>query len=107
MAITSACSVVESYAAFVIGVVSAAVYICASALLKHLKIDDPLDSSAVHLFNGIWGVFCIGFFATETNVQLTYAHPVDWGVFYGGNGHQLGVQVGLVFVLLRGNARMP
>lgn len=93
VAITSPCAVVEDYAAVVIGVVAAAVYLAGSALLKHLRVDDPLDSSAVHFFAGCWGVFCIGFFAKKDFVLMTYGEATDWGVIYGGNGSQLAIQV--------------
>ena len=65
VAITSPCAVVESYAAVIIGIGSATVCAASSLMLKRLKIDDPLDSSAVHYFSGMWGIISIGFFATE------------------------------------------
>lgn len=38
-----------------------------------------------------------GFFATKTSVAAAYPStqnkPADWGVFYGGHGYQLGVQL--------------
>ena len=39
----------------------------------------------------------VGFFATKTSVAAAYpateGNPADWGVFYGGRGYQLGVQL--------------
>jgi ammonia channel protein AmtB len=61
--------------------------------MVRLKIDDPLDSVSVHFVNGIWGVASIGLFATQSGVLQTYGIDTDWGVFYGGAGYQLGVQV--------------
>lgn len=47
--IISACDNVESWAAFVIGVISGFVYIFANKLLFKLKIDDPVDAVPIHL----------------------------------------------------------
>lgn len=91
--ITGACAVVEPYGALVIGLVSGMVYMGASKLLHRLQIDDPLDTAPVHLFCGVWGVIASGFFATESGVERAYRNNADWGVFYGGSGDQLGVQL--------------
>lgn len=95
--ITSACSVVLPYGALCIGVVSGGVYVVAAILVKSLRIDDPLDSSAVHYFCGCWGVLAPGFFAVPSLMNLAYRQNRTGnefgGVFYGGSGVQLGVQV--------------
>jgi Amt family ammonium transporter len=92
--ITAGCSVVEPYAAIIIGIIAAPVYYYSSMLLKRLRIDDPLDASPVHFFCGMWGVFAVGLFATED-----YLGGSSWGAFYGGGGEQLGNQVaGLVAI---------
>ena len=52
--ITSACAVVEHYAAVVIGVIAGLIMIFTSKLLRRIQIDDPLDSIAVHFACGIW-----------------------------------------------------
>ena len=45
----------------------------------------------------------VGFFATKTSVGAAYpstqGNPADWGVFYGGKGYQLGVQLLAVVVI--------
>ena len=56
VAITSGCSVVQTYGAVLIGAIAAPVYLASSAMIVRLKIDDPSDASAVHFFNGIWGI---------------------------------------------------
>lgn len=95
VSITAGCSVVEPYAAVIIGIVGGAFYYFASWVLLKLQIDDPLDASPVHLFSGIWGLISVGFFATPVNLRNAYgASGNDMaGVFYGGDGHQLGVQI--------------
>lgn len=52
--ITSACAVVEHYGAVIIGGIAGLLMIAGSKLLRRLRIDDPLDSIAVHFFCGIW-----------------------------------------------------
>lgn len=99
VAITAPCAFVQSYAAFIIGLVAAFVYTGCSMLMLKLRIDDPLDAVAVHFGCGAWGVLSVGFFATETSTTLVYGYANDWGVFYGGKGYQLGMQVlGVVMI---------
>jgi ammonium transporter, Amt family len=93
VSITASCAMVEPYAAAVIGMVGAVVYTSSSKLMLRLEIDDPLDATAVHFFCGIWGVFATGLFATESGVESVYGYAQGWGVFYGGSGKQLGIQV--------------
>ncbi|CAN0508238.1 unnamed protein product, partial [Discosporangium mesarthrocarpum] len=58
--------------AFVIGVIGGLVYFLASGLLVKLKIDDVVDASPVHLFNGMWGVIAAALFATPDNYGAAY-----------------------------------
>ena len=96
VAITAGCSVVAPYGAIVIGFIAAWVYHGASCLMRKLWIDDPLDAFAVHGACGAFGCIMIGFFATKE-----YAYAPDCGVFYGGNGTLLGVQIaGVVIEIL-------
>ena len=96
VAITAGCSVVTPYGAIVIGFIAGWVYHGASCLMRKLWIDDPLDAFAVHGACGAFGCIMIGFFATKE-----YAYAPDCGVFYGGNGTLLGVQIaGVVIEIL-------
>lgn len=101
VSITAGCSVVEPYAAVIIGIIGGAMYYCASWGLLKLQIDDPLDASPVHFFSGMWGLLSVGFFATPANLRNVYgASGKDMiGVLYGGDGHQLGVQILGVLVI--------
>lgn len=75
------------------------VYLGAAWLLRVMKIDDPLETIAVHLGGGIWGVLAVGFFSVEKYTIEAYEYANDWGVFYGGQGYQLGVQLlGIVVI---------
>jgi len=106
VAICSGCAVVEPWAAVVIGFIAAIVYLLASALLKLLKIDDPLDASPVHGFNGAWGLWATGLFATKTNMEAVYGFTETssgaryWGGFYHGGGSLLGVQIILMLAII-------
>ena len=87
VSITAGCSNVEPYSAFVIGLLGAFVYIGFSKLVLRFNIDDPLDAFAVHGGCGIWGVIAVAFF------------DKDYGIFYGDDGNQLGVQLLAIVVI--------
>lgn len=56
-------------------------------------IDDPLDSSAVHLVNGVLGMLLLAFVARPSHVELLTGSPCG-GIFYTKLGWlQLGMQV--------------
>mmetsp|Transcript_11957 Transcript_11957/g.21813 ORF Transcript_11957/g.21813 Transcript_11957/m.21813 type:complete len:497 (-) Transcript_11957:521-2011(-) len=72
VSITAPCSVVEPWAAMMIGIIGAIVYGAASKGIKLAGIDDPLDAFPVHGACGIWGVLSVGIFATESNIARYY-----------------------------------
>lgn len=87
--VTASCDDIEPWAAFVIGFISAFVYIGASKLMQALKVDDPLEATQVHGFCGAWGVIAVAFFQRKK------------GIFYGaeGSGKLLGIQcLGVVVI---------
>merc|ERR1712113_1192078 len=81
--ITANCSVVEPWAAVIIGMFSRLVYVLSSKLLVMLKVDDAVDAIPVHFFCGIWGCIATGLFAEPDRAGVP-------GLFYGG-GKLLGV----------------
>lgn len=94
VSITAGCSVVEPYAAVLIGLLGACVYTGLSELLKRrLKIDDVVDAFAVHGGGGMWGLIATALFATSPNMQAAYGVSPDapHGAFYApsGKGHQM------------------
>lgn len=102
VAVTAGCYTVDAIGATVIGAVSGILVVVVAELLdKKLHIDDPVGAVAVHCANGIWGTIAVGFFA-HVNFQAG-AEGVDaagnlvdksmLGVFYGGNGYLLGIQL--------------
>eukprot|EP01064_Diplonema_japonicum_P004118 TRINITY_DN12702_c0_g1_i1.p1 TRINITY_DN12702_c0_g1~~TRINITY_DN12702_c0_g1_i1.p1 ORF type:complete len:476 (+),score=75.76 TRINITY_DN12702_c0_g1_i1:53-1480(+) len=96
VSITAGCSVVEAYAAVIIGLIGGVVYYGSSMLVTKMGVDDVLEASAVHGFCGFWGLTAVGFFATHDNVNRAYGSTYGddrVGVFYGGNGKQLGTQM--------------
>ena len=89
VAITSPCNNIESWAAFLIGVIAAFLYTFYSWLLRKLHIDDTIDASPVHAGCGSWGVISVGVF------------DMNGGFIYGKGGHLLGVQlIGLVSIVV-------
>jgi len=96
--ITANCSVVEPWAAVLIGMVSGLTYVFASKLLVKLKIDDAVDAIPVHFFCGMWGLIATGIFANDEFVLSVYG-SVGGGIFYG-SGKLLGVEIlGIVFII--------
>lgn len=66
---------------------------CAVGLQLMLGVDDPLDSSAVHLVNGVLGVILLAFVAKPQHVTLLTGSSCG-GIFYARSGWlQLGMQV--------------
>ncbi|XP_028412173.1 putative ammonium transporter 1 [Dendronephthya gigantea] len=44
------------YAAFIVGFIAGATYIAWDIVLLHLKVDDPVTATSVHLGGGMWGL---------------------------------------------------
>jgi len=91
--ITSACSVVDCWAAIACGAIGAVAYTFGAKLCLKLRIDDPVNATAVHFFAGMWGLMAPAFFAKESNMINSYGISGHEGLFYGGGG-MLGTQVG-------------
>merc|ERR1712079_166518 len=81
VAITAPCDGVYAWSAALIGFIGALCFLGASKIMRILRIDDPLDAFAVHGCCGAWGVMSVAFFNSES------------GVFYGGEGKIIGVQL--------------
>lgn len=66
-AITCPCAWIPVWAGVVVGIGAALSYRGAKWLVDwKMKLDDPLDSVAVHAFGGMWGVLALGIFADGT-----------------------------------------
>ncbi len=102
VAVTAGCYTVDALGATVIGAVSGVLVVVVAELLdKKLHIDDPVGAIAVHCANGIWGTIAVGFFAcvdfqsgaTGVDAAGRIIDKSMLGVFYGGNGYLLGIQL--------------
>ncbi|XP_050521489.1 putative ammonium transporter 1 isoform X2 [Daktulosphaira vitifoliae] len=61
----SVCGAVNDYSyisSFTIGVIGCLVYVVLQYLVPLLKVDDPLEATAVHFGGGLWGVIAVPFF---------------------------------------------
>lgn len=105
VSITAGCGVVEPWASCVIGVFAGVIFLLGTRGLVLLRLDDAVDAIPVHLFNGIWGVIAVGFFASPRHLIKAYGFDDHPGLFYtwrdgDSDALLLGVQcVGLLFIL--------
>lgn len=91
--VTCMCGFVDPWAAVVCSGIAGALYTGSSQLLLRCGIDDPLDSSTVHLGNGLLGTILLAFFAKPEHVMALTGSPCG-GVFYSSSGWlQLGLQL--------------
>ena len=106
VAITGPCAFVQTWAAWIIGMVAGALYYGASkVILLKLKIDDPLDAIAVHAVSGMWGSIAAALLSSPNLVTNWfgplpgYSEVIDgvgqrpYGLFMGGGGRLLGAHV--------------
>lgn len=123
VAITGPCAFVDTWAAWIIGLVAGALYYTASKIiLFKLKIDDPLDAIAVHAVSGMWGMIAGALFSSSDLVSEWYGPvpgsistvdmtgtpdssaavesvPRPYGLFMGGGGALLGAHVLYILVI--------
>ena len=86
VAITAACAYVSPFGSMLVGLAAGVACCLATPLKFRLGFDDSLDVVAIHLLGGVVGTLAIGF--------LGNAHYGGRnGLFYGGSGHLLLVQV--------------
>ena len=102
VAITGPCAFVDAWAAVVIGIGAAIVMYCAVFFVEEkLKIDDPAGAISVHGLAGIWGEFCLGFFANGKYGDGWNGVPgTVKGVFYGDYTQLLAEMIGASTCLL-------
>lgn len=63
VAVTASAHVIDSGAAFLIGLIGGVVMYLADRLLYRWRIDDAVSAVPVHLASGIWGVLALALFA--------------------------------------------
>ena len=86
VAITPACSSVDTLGALAVGVIAGVLCALAVGLKYLLRYDDSLDVVGVHLVGGLAGTLLIGVFASDT------APAGVKGLLYGGGTDQLSKQ---------------
>jgi Amt family ammonium transporter len=89
VSITSACPVVEPWAAVVIGPIGAVFYTLGAKLLVKFEIDDAVNATPVHYFAGCWGLLAPALFAHPDHMREAYDNGDVSGLFYGGQGNML------------------
>lgn len=90
VATCSGVNVYDSWAALLIGILGAiGFYIQAWLFENKLRIDDPLNAAPLHMGCGIVGMLGVGFLANDKYVDS----KDEAGIFFGGNGKQLGYQI--------------
>lgn len=94
--ITAGCDMLDATGAVIVGIVSGLLVVFGVWFCDYvIHVDDPVGAVAVHFFNGIWGTFAVGLFATDTVPECKVN-----GLFYGGGFTQLGLQcLGIITVL--------
>jgi len=105
VSVCSCCAVVKIWAVFwFIAPVAVVVYYGLLKLLLKIGVDDPLGASALHFGPGLVGLIAVGFFGEPGLTEGAYSFDYGTnrkhhseedfiGIFYGGNGTQLGFQV--------------
>merc|ERR1711907_809677 len=96
--ITSACSVVDTGAAFVCGVGGAVFCTLGSKVNLKMRIDDPVNASGVHFYAGMWGLLAPALFANKGDMSNAYS-LTNQGIFYGDASMIVPQAVALGFVV--------
>jgi Amt family ammonium transporter len=92
VAITPACGFVSPMGGICIGLIAGAVCAVAIGLKFKFGYDDALDIVGVHLVGGVTGTVLIGFFGFDHGALAGFVESKR-GLFYGGGGKLLLVQV--------------
>merc|ERR1719161_2727673 len=77
VSVTAPCSNVESGSAVLIGFLGGFLFVGSAALIKKLKIDDPVDAFSVHGACGIWGCLAAALFDFGSGTDMHHG----WGGF--------------------------
>lgn len=109
VSVCSPCATVGIWAVFwVISPIGTLSYFFFMWVNRKLKVDDPLGASALHFGPGAVGMLAVGFFAKEDLTTTYYGCSYGstrigdnaaldcacyLGLFYGGNGQQLLIQL--------------
>lgn len=93
---TGICPLARPWESLIIGAFGGCCACLGRKLMIKLKIDDPTGCIAVHTLAGIWGLIAVGLFTEVDNLEKF--SKIN-GVFKGGDGHLLGIQLLAVVAL--------
>mmetsp|Transcript_90739 Transcript_90739/g.242941 ORF Transcript_90739/g.242941 Transcript_90739/m.242941 type:complete len:717 (+) Transcript_90739:21-2171(+) len=94
--ITAGCAQVTYFGSIVIGLLSGCTYVLCVEWQNWAQIDDVVGAFPVHFGGGFVGTVLLGFFATDEpfgGVACGSGTPVYNGLFYGGDGTLLWLQL--------------
>ena len=97
VSITAGCATMNVLGALVTGAVAGVIVVYSMHYIEHSGIDDPVGAVSVHAVCGVWGTLAIGLFARYDD---GYLGRDEAGLFYGGGGYQLVVQLVLAGVVV-------
>nr|ASG81413.1 ammonium transporter [Botryococcus braunii] len=93
--VTSISPYIEGWGALILGFLASLVYLGISLLMVRLRIDDPLDSTAVHAGAATVGLLAVGILAQPDYIR--HYRPdeerICGGWIYTHSGNQLAVQI--------------
>ncbi len=95
--ITAGCASMNVLGALVTGAAAGVVVVYSMHFIERRGIDDPVGAVSVHGVCGVWGTLSVGLFARYDD---GYLGQDSAGLFYGGGGAQLVVQLILVGVVV-------
>ncbi|KAK3591878.1 hypothetical protein CHS0354_005081 [Potamilus streckersoni] len=72
VSICGGCNQYYSYSAFAVGIIGGVSYMIITWLTIKLKVDDPLDATAVHVGGGLWGALAVPFFSYEYGILFKW-----------------------------------
>jgi Amt family ammonium transporter len=94
VAVSAGVSVYEPWAAVVVGGLGGLHAFLGPRLLAYFNIDDPVETFSLFGFSGMWGLFGVGWFARPENISAAYyGQRTKYGIWYGGDAEQWGVQL--------------
>ena len=93
--ITAGCATMNVLGALVTGALAGVLVVYSVFFIERKGIDDPVGAVSVHGVCGVWGTLAVGLFARYDDAFLGRDNA---GLFYGGGGWQLLVQ--LIFVAI-------
>ena len=105
VSITGGCTLLEPWAALLVGSLAGVIYFVSSKALLRYRIDDAVDAIPVHFCNGIWGILAVGLFTSPSRMLDVFDRADHVGWFYSLGRETSDARlllsniVGLVFII--------